>query len=300
MSRNSFQEVYYSYSVCYNILLLWDGITVSFFTKMKRSSLIKIIFFSTAIIANVRYFLFLINPVHIGVPWFFGLIFIADLISLIVLTSTWLSCLHFELMRERYNKEIKDAQEKGIYLLKKKAAILIPTVNEEIEIISQTLKAALKIKGRKEVFLLDDGKRDELKELANKLGVRYLRREGRDYFKSGNLNHGLKHIDSDFIAVFDADFIAHEDYLKKTLPLFVDQEVGAVQTPQVYYNKGNLFSTGSQNYQRIFYEYIMPSKHLLNSAFIVGTNVIYRKEALDTIGGIPLVHHSEDVFTALK
>jgi len=54
------------------------------------------------------------------------------------------------------------------------------------------------------------------------------------------------------------------------------------------------------NFQKIFYSYTMPSKHLLNSAFCVGTNVVYRKSALDEIGGIPLVNHSEDVFTSLK
>ncbi len=267
---------------------------------MKRSSLVKLLFFSLALYANVRYALFLLNPIHIGNLPFYIVTALADLISLVTLTFIWLSSLHFELMKDRYYHEIRELQTRGRELVNSKVSILIPVVNEKFEIVKETLEAAKNIQGNKRIFLLDDGKRDELKELAQKMKIEYLRRGDRSHFKSGNLNHGLKHVNSDFVAVFDSDFIAKKNFLTETLPLFTEESVGAVQTPQVYYNKENLFSKGMKNFQKVFYEYTMPSKHLLGSAFCVGTNVVYRKSALDAIGGIPLIDHSEDVFTALK
>jgi cellulose synthase (UDP-forming) len=52
--------------------------------------------------------------------------------------------------------------------------------------------------------------------------------------------------------------------------------------------------------QTVFYRYLQPGRNLLDSSFCVGTNVVYRRSALEAVGGIAEVHHSEDVFTTLK
>lgn len=57
-------------------------------------------------------------------------------------------------------------------------------------------------------FLLDDGKRDEVKALAEELGVTYLRRPDSKHAKAGNINHALQHSKADFVMTFDADHIA--------------------------------------------------------------------------------------------
>lgn len=267
---------------------------------MNKSSLAKLIFFALAIYANLNYAFFILNPIHIGNPLLYTLDLVANLISIVILTFAWISCIHFELMKDNYFQEIELFKGKGKYLLKNKVSILVPVVNEDIMVVQKTLKAVVDIKGSKEIFLLDDGKRDDLKDLAHTMNINYLRREGKEFFKSGNLNHGLAHVKTDYVVVFDADFCPKENFLEETMPLFVDETIGAVQTPQVYENRNNLFTQGMLNFQNIFYKYILPSKHLLNSAFCVGTNVIYRKSAIDAIGGIPLINHSEDVFTSLK
>ena len=225
---------------------------------------------------------------------------IADTLTILILSYTWISCLYFEMFKSKYYSEITYLKDKGESLLKKKTAILIPVVNEPIGLIRKTLKAALAVEGKKTIYLLDDGKRHELKNLAEDLGIEYITRSDRKYNKAGNINNALQIVKEDFIAVFDADFMPKFNFLTETLPIFSDSTIGIVQTPQIYYNENNFFAKGFKNFQNLFYDYIMPSKSLQNSAICVGTNVVYRKTALDEIGGIPLLDHSEDINTSLR
>src|SRR5690606_29747429 len=52
----------------------------------------------------------------------------------------------------------------------------------------------------------------------------------REGYKAGALANGLSAAKGDFIVIFDADFIPEPDFLRKTLPWFIDPKVGAVQT----------------------------------------------------------------------
>lgn len=267
---------------------------------MTYTSLLRLALFVFAMYANVVYARFLFNPLHAQNIFLYVLALIADTLTLLILSYTWISCLYFEIFKAKYYSEITYLQDKGQFLLKKKTAVLIPVVNESLTLIRKTLNAALKMEGVKNVYLLDDGRRKELELLAYDLGINYLRRNDRSYNKAGNINHALTVVDEDFVAVFDADFIPNVNFLKETLPLFSDMTIGIVQTPQIYYNENNFFSKGFKNFQSIFYNYIMPSKSLQNSAICVGTNVVYRKSSLDLIGGVPRLQHSEDINTSLK
>jgi cellulose synthase (UDP-forming) len=83
------------------------------------------------------------------------------------------------------------------------------------------------------------------------------------------------------------------------LPHFQDPDVAFVQSPQSYTNHVNLVSTGSAEAQRIFYELVCPGKNHFNAAFCVGTNVMFRRAALDEIGGIWTGSNSEDIWTSI-
>src|SRR5678809_158359 len=48
--------------------------------------------------------------------------------------------------------------------------------------------------------------------------VVYLHREDRRGFKAGALEHGLRSAKGELVAVFDADFVPHGDFLKRTVP----------------------------------------------------------------------------------
>jgi cellulose synthase (UDP-forming) len=88
-------------------------------------------------------------------------------------------------------------------------------------------------------------------------------------------------------------------FLVETVPFFVDPTVAFVQTPQAYGNLNNLISRGAGYMQTVFYKFVQAGRNHFNAAFCVGTNVIYRRAAIDDVGGIYTDSKSEDVWTSL-
>ncbi|MEZ0262588.1 MAG: glycosyltransferase [Alphaproteobacteria bacterium] len=184
--------------------------------------------------------------------------------------------------------------------------IFVPAYKEPIGIIRRTVMAAKAIDYPHKTFLLDDGKRDELKALAEELGVTYLRRPDNSFAKAGNLNFGLAHSTADFVMTFDADHIALPHALDVTLGFFDDEKVAFVQAPQDFYNT-NAFqyilskrSGGIWHDQSYFYNIVLPAGDSIDVATCVGTGVVYRRSALDAIGGIPTETITEDMHTAVR
>lgn len=268
---------------------------------MRKTSLIKVTLFALALFANINYLVFILNPMHADNLGFFLLTGIADTIAIVIFVSTWATALYFEVCKPRYYREIAELRQKGSYLLRRKVAVLVTVVNEDLSIVRNTLESAKALIGEKEIYLLDDGRKPATQALAAQMGVRYITRENNTFFKAGNLNNALRrHVAEEFVLVVDADFALHPDFIQRTLPLFHDPRIAAVQTPQVYSNQDTLFAKGSKYLQNIFYTYLQPGKHLLDSAFCVGTNVIFRKKALAEVGGIAELEHSEDIFTTIN
>lgn len=184
--------------------------------------------------------------------------------------------------------------------------VLIPVYREPLAVIRRTLIAAKNIEYPHQTFVLDDGQRHEVKELADELNIAYLSRSDNIGAKAGNLNFGLQHSGADFVAVFDADHIAQPHALHVMLGFFKEKNVAMVQSPQDYYNT-DAFQymnpkkrPGLWHDQSWFYNIAQSSKDTYNAASCVGTGVIYRRAALDVIGGIPSDTVTEDIHTSLK
>lgn len=188
-----------------------------------------------------------------------------------------------------------------LLFLKRKSVevdIVITVYGEELEVIEETARAAKNIIGKHRTTILDDGCSDDVARLARAIGVGYIRRESGEGAKAGNINNALKQLNNDFVAIFDADHVPKPTFLYETLPHFHDEKVAFVQTPQFYKNKNNEISRGASYAQDLFYKYICPGKNKFNSAFCVGTNVIFKRSALDEIGGIYQGSKSEDIWTS--
>ena len=179
------------------------------------------------------------------------------------------------------------------------ADVFITVYGEELAKIATTVQAALALKGEHRTWVLDDGRSDEVRDLAAQLGARYIRRLSSNGAKAGNVNHALAIAKGDYFAIFDADFVPKTDFLFETVPFFVDEKVAFVQTPQTYGNLTSLVSRGAGYMQTVFYRFIQPGRNRFNAAFCVGTNVIFRRSAIDEIGGIDTDSKSEDVWTSL-
>jgi cellulose synthase/poly-beta-1,6-N-acetylglucosamine synthase-like glycosyltransferase len=146
-----------------------------------------------------------------------------------------------------------------------------------------------------EIQVLDDST-DETREIAE-LAVRrhaargfdihYLHRVDRTGYKAGALEAGLKVATSDYIAIFDADFIPPKDFLQRTLPHFADPQIGMVQARWGHINQDYSLLTKIQSI-------------LLDAHFVLehggrnragcffnfnGTAGVWRRQAIDSAGG---------------
>lgn len=178
-------------------------------------------------------------------------------------------------------------------------AVFITTYGEPLDVIARTVTAARDLWGRHTTWVLDDGRSDEVKALAAELGVCYLRRLSSGGAKAGNVNHALSVVSCDYFCVFDADFAPRPQFLYETLPFFNDPSVAFVQTPQTYGNMNNPISRGAGYMQTVFYRFVQPGRNHFNAAFCVGTNVVFRRAAIDDVGGMYTDSKSEDVWTSL-
>ncbi len=177
--------------------------------------------------------------------------------------------------------------------------VFITTYGEDLETIRRTVTAALAMQGRHHTWVLDDGRSDEVRDLAAALGARYVRRLSSNGAKAGNINHALSIAHGDVFAVLDADFVPRPNFLHETVPFFSDDAVAFVQTPQTYGNLHTVISKGAGYMQAVFYRFIQPGRNRFNAAFCVGTNVVFRRAAIDSVGGIYSDSKSEDVWTSL-
>jgi len=177
--------------------------------------------------------------------------------------------------------------------------VFITTYGESVDVIRRTVVAAVAMRGEHITWILDDGRSDEVRDLAAQVGARYVRRLSSGGAKAGNVNHALSISTGRFFAIFDADFVPKPEFLVETVPFFADENVAFVQTPQTYGNLHNVISRGAGYMQSVFYRFIQPGRNRFNAAFCVGTNVIFRREAVDQVGGIYTDSKSEDVWTSL-
>jgi cellulose synthase (UDP-forming) len=177
--------------------------------------------------------------------------------------------------------------------------VFVTTYGEDLEVIRRTVTAALAIHGRHRTFVLDDGKSDQVRDLAHELGAEYVRRPDNTGAKAGNLNHALSMTDGEYFVILDADFAPRPEFLHETMPYFATDKVAFVQTPQIYGNLKSVLSRGSGYLQSVFYALIQPGKNRFNAAFCVGTNVVFRRNAVADIGGIYQESKSEDIWTSI-
>lgn len=186
-----------------------------------------------------------------------------------------------------------------------RVAVLIPTYNEPEEVLLPTVAAAVRLSPPHETWVLDDGRRPWVRELAEELGARYLARPDNRHAKAGNLNYALDRIEADIVAVLDADQVPMPNFLAHTLCYFDDPGVAVVQTPQVFYNHDSFehasLGEGKLWYEEaVFYRVIEAGKNLYNAAFWCGTNDLVRVAALRAVGGVATETVAEDMHTTLR
>lgn len=265
--------------------------------KIHNTALLFIIITPFTVLFYASY---VFNPINAGHPLLYFFQILADFIAISTVTSLWLTIL-LDLIQPDFFKRKLKYNVQWIENKVRSVDVFIPVSGEPLHIIEETLIHAVFMDYPHKVYLLDDGDAGELVRLCKKLGVEYLRRpDNVKYFaKSGNLNYGLRFGSGDFFAVFDADHVPKKTFLTELLPFFENEKVALVQTPQSYKNTDNFIAEGTAKAQEIFYKYVQPAKNSYNATFCVGTNMIYRRSAIEKIGGIPRLNHSEDIWATI-
>ncbi|WP_426299946.1 glycosyltransferase family 2 protein [Arthrobacter sp. R-11] len=175
--------------------------------------------------------------------------------------------------------------------------VFITTYNEPLDLVMTTALAAKDIRRPHSTWILDDGKRPALRELAESNGIGYVTRSADwtpdmpRHAKAGNLNNALMLTSGEYLLILDADQIPEPDILDKTLGYFNDDRVALVQTPQYFINVPADDPLGSQ--APLFYGPIQQGKDGWNAAFFCGSNAILRREALMQLGLVGYVKATE-------
>jgi cellulose synthase (UDP-forming) len=96
--------------------------------------------------------------------------------------------------------------------------VLIPTYNEDRDVLERTIVGATSLDYPNfTVWVLDDGRRPWVAELAAAKGARYLTRSDNKHAKAGNINAALQRTNNELILVLDADFVPRTHMLWRVL-----------------------------------------------------------------------------------
>lgn len=238
------------------------------------------------LLAAASYLTFVYDRSHENVPILWVAMVIAESIVVLHTIGIWTTLL-------AYRSDIPEPEELAVI---RRALVTgeieTPTVDvyvccagEPLHIILKTAIAAQEMMLPHNTWVLDDGRSPMLREAAERLEIGYLRRETNAHAKAGNVNAAFQRTGGRFVAILDADHIPRPDFLSQTIPhLIANPSVAMVQSPQTYDTEGRgMISEGAAVSQELFYEAIMPAKNASNAVFCVGTNVVFRRSALESL-----------------
>ncbi|KMY68112.1 cellulose synthase [Desulfocarbo indianensis] len=215
-------------------------------------------------------------------------------------------------------------------------AILVASYHEPLHVLEDTLTCFYNLTYlNKQLYFLDDTRYDletadqdalaayrrEIDELCQSIGVNLFRRRWRGA-KAGIINDFLDFIagrdqggfeftpyagqsrleTAKYVIVFDADMNPFPDFVEPLVErMEANPRLAFIQTPQYYSNfDNNRVARAAGLQQAVFYEYICEGKNISDAMFCCGTNVIFRREAFEDVGGFDESSVTEDIATSLR
>lgn len=215
-------------------------------------------------------------------------------------------------------------------------AIVVSSYKEPLEVVEANLICFRSLTyPNKHIYFLDDTRYELAKEndqaiqqyrlaidqLCSRTGVNLFRRRWHGA-KAGMINDFLAFLEGrppdgyefhqfqktctpgteKYIAVFDADMNPMPDFAEELVQIMeADEKIAFVQRPQYYSNfENNRVARAAGLQQVIFYEYICEGKSAQDAMFCCGTNVMFRRKALVSVGGFDESSVTEDFATSFK
>jgi exo-beta-1,3-glucanase (GH17 family)/cellulose synthase/poly-beta-1,6-N-acetylglucosamine synthase-like glycosyltransferase len=177
-----------------------------------------------------------------------------------------------------------------------KVSIHIPAYNEPPEMLKQTLDAVARLDyANFECVLVINNTPDPalwlpIEQHCGALGERFkfVRADNIVGYKAGALRLAMVHTaaDAEVIAVIDADYVVHQDWLKDLVPMFGDPNVGLVQAPQDHRDAERSVMHQAMNGEYAgFFDIGMVQRNEYNAIIVHGTMCLIRRAALEAAGG---------------
>ena len=215
---------------------------------------------------------------------------VTGLYFLLMVVRTYLLC--FSAFRYR-KKLLNQGANEELLVRKPFVSILIPTYNEE-NVVDRILRACTSLSYENyEVVVVDDST-DSTVEILRKWArhprVKVIHRDHRKGWKGGALDEGLKHLDprSEFVLVFDADFIPPEDIIERLLRRFLHDRIAAVQGHHlpILNAAENWVTRAARTILTWGYALDYPGRAALGGAPQLGGSVMMiRRDVLERVGG---------------
>jgi len=179
--------------------------------------------------------------------------------------------------------------------------VYVCTYDEPAEVVAATLAGCRALTYPHTTYLLDDGRRTEMEELAQLAGARYLTRPDNEHAKAGNINAALPRTDGELVLMLDADHVPMPDAIDAMVGYFDDERMAVVQSPHDFFNHDSVqhYVVGRHE-QSLFYRVVCPGKDRHGAVYWCGSSALMRREALLDIGGVATETIAEDFHTTIR
>jgi cellulose synthase/poly-beta-1,6-N-acetylglucosamine synthase-like glycosyltransferase len=217
----------------------------------------------------------------------------AAVVVLFALSQAWLAVYYMRSKTDRKTVEAPHVWHDPL----PRVLLQLPIYNEKY-VIDRLLHAVAGLDYPTDLLtiqLLDDST-DDTTEIAaaaiaklSKQGINisHIRRSDRRGYKAGALQAGLDIDNSEFVAIFDADFVPRPEFLKQIIGYFNDPEIGMVQTRWEHLNEEYSLLTKLLSFAIDAHFSVEQGGRQAAHGFINfnGTAGMWRRKAIDEAGG---------------
>ena len=220
--------------------------------------------------------------------------FVFDLFIVAAILITAYTCNFYYLA---YLSSRRNEKNNVIFLDSPSVTIQLPIYNEKYVAarLIDTVCAMEYPKDKMRIMVLDDSNDDTVELVRNLVNdykskgfqIEHVRRGTRKGYKAGALNHAMKTTDTEFVAIFDADFIPPKWFLNRAISHFVKPNIGLIQCRWGHINE-NYSSITQVQALSLDFHFLIEQKAKSNSRLFMnfnGTAGIWRRECIEDAGG---------------
>ena len=220
--------------------------------------------------------------------------FVFDLfiISAIIIIAYTLNFYYLTFLSVR-RKEVLTTKEMGTPTV----TIQLPIYNEKY-VAKRLVDAVCGLdypKDKMKIMILDDSDDETVELLAKEVNyykkqgyqIEHIRRGTRKGYKAGALKYAMQITDTEYVAIFDADFIPPNWFLKRAIPYFSKPNIGLIQCRWGHVNE-NYSSITQVQALSLDFHFLIEQKAKSNSHLFMnfnGTAGIWKRDCIDDAGG---------------